>query len=232
MTTTGQLSDLDNRIVGLVCQFWNEHQMPLLLSQLGGQENGEIAKVAKQRAGSLGAYLRLELTNHFRVLQHSAKPPVIGVIPVDAEVADGEVDALLDRTHSQSPKTARRFHLAFWTAFRKPLDVSKRRYMSLQAPIHFQDMSPEDQPDGFVEIERKYIASLDADAAEVRRQTQDWLHANDIEQALFIWPSQSSVKHLPSNDLLARLLLALGPDDLKRISMPLDIVNKLRRQKL
>ena len=35
-----------------------------------------------------------------------------------------------------------------------------------------------------------------------------------------------------SDDLLGRLLLTLESDDLKRLSMPLDIVDKLRRQSL
>ena len=40
--------------------------------------------------------------------------------------------------------------------------------------------------------------------------------------------SEGSVK-LPSNDLLGRLILALDTRDLQKISIPMDIVAKLRR---
>ena len=48
----------------------------------------------------------------------------------------------------------------------------------------------------------------------------------------FLWKNKADVARLPSNDLLGRLLLSLEPDELRRISMPLDVVSKLRRQSL
>lgn len=231
MTDARQLSDLDDRIVDLVIRCWNEHRMPLLLSRLGDRENGDIAKETKQRAGSLSAYLSQELADRIRVIQHSAKPPLIGAIPADAVTTNDDVDVLLDQTCNQSTKTMPRFHPAFRAAFRKPLDEAKRRYMNVQAPVHFRDVNPKDRPDGFIEIERAYIVGPDAETAEVQQRMRDWLDTNGIEPMLFFRTSQPAARYSPSNDLLDRLLLALNADDLKRISMPLDIVSKLRGQK-
>ena len=226
--------DLDRRVIDLVREYWEEHRTPLLLSRLGGQEDGSIARLAKQRAGSLAAYLRTGVTGHVRVIQHSTKHAVIGVIPADTETDanDDAIDALLERTQDQAAKATPRFHPAFWTAFRVPLEISKRRYMSIQAPIRFQDGTSEERPDGFVEIEQKYIVGPDVEAAEVEKTVQNWLSDNKMDKAQFLWKTKTDTARLPPNDLLGRLLLSLETDDLRRISMPLDIVSKLRREPL
>ena len=228
-----QPSDLDGRIVDLVQEHWRKHGIPLLLSLLGSEEGGEIGRLAKQEAGGLGAYLRHRLTDRVRVVNHSTKPAVAGAIPVDAEVdANAGFDRLLEKTHSRAAGANPRFHSAFWAAFRKPLDESKGRYTSIRAPFRFVDVSSEERPDGFREIAREYVVGPDAEAMEVQQKAQDWLAENGLDPDRFLWKNKADVAHLPSDDLLGRLLLSLEPDELKRISMPLDVVSKLRRQSL
>ena len=238
MAISEQSSDLDHRIVSLVQQCWEEHRIPLLLSRLGGQDNGRIARLAKQQAGGLGAYLRRQLDDRVRVIQHSTKPSVIGAIPAEEMEAgaNGNFDALLERTqgHPSQPavEAAPRYHPAFWAAFRKPLDESKGRYMSVRAPLRFLDTIPEDRPDDFVEIKREYVVGPDDEVAEVQKRARDWLAANHLDPTFFLSKRKAGDVRLPSDDLLGRLLLALEPDELERMSMPLDIVNKLRREPL
>ncbi len=227
-----QTTDLDGRIVDLVQEHWEKHGMPLLLSLLGSEEGGEIGRLAKQEAGGLGAYLRHRLTARVRVI-HDSTNTVAGAIPVDAEVdANAGFDRLLEKTHSRSSGASPRFHAAFWAAFRKPLDESKGRYTSIRAPFRFVDVSSEERPDGFREIAREYVVGPDAEAMEVQQKAQDWLAANGLDPDRFLWKNKADVARLPSDDLLGRLLLSLEPDELKRISMPLDVVSKLRRQSL
>ena len=226
-------SYLDSRIVDLVRKCWEEHRIPLLLSRLGGEDDGLIGRLAKQEAGSLGAYLRRRLAARVRVIHHSAKPTVVGAIPADAEIPENaDFDMLLDQTQGRAVEAAPRYHPALWSAFRKPLDESSRRYMSVQPPPRFQDALPEDRPDGFVEITREYIVGLDVEERKVHQRIQDWLAANGLDPESFSLKNKATVSRLPSDDLLGRLLLALEPDELKRISMPLDVVLKLRRQSL
>ena len=224
--------DLDDRIVALVQEFWRDHNRPLLLSQLGGQDNGEIGKRAKEMAGGLGTYLRLRLPDRLRVIQHSTRPTVIGAIPVGDDMPDGNFDALLNQTQTQSDNTTLRFHPAFWAAFRKPLDHSMRRYMSTQPPLHFRDEPVEIQSSSFIEIERKYIADPGADVKTVEQIISSWLGEHDIDAAAFGSDRRMTTARLPSDDLLGRLLLALEPGELQRMSIPLDIVRKLRNQSL
>ena len=56
MTNGNVATELTDRIVvRWVEEYWTEHEKPLLLSQLGGLENGEIATLTKQESGSLKA---------------------------------------------------------------------------------------------------------------------------------------------------------------------------------
>ena len=230
---TLQPSDLDSRIVDLVRECWEKHRRPLLLSRLGNGDDGWIGRFAKQEAGSLGAYLRHQLAAQVRVIHHSANPTVAGAIPADAEIpVHTDFDMLLDQTRGRAVEATPRYHPAIWAAFRKPLDESSGRYMSVQPPPRFQDASPEDRPDGFVEVTREYIVGLEVEERKVHQRIQDWLAANGLDSEPFLAKNMVSVARLPSDDLLGRLLLALESDELERISMPLDIVLKLRRQSL
>ena len=141
MTASEQSIGLDDRIVSSVRECWDAHQMPLLLSRLGSQDNSGIAGRTKEQAGSLRAYLHQRLADRVRVIQHSDKPQLVGAVPADfAAGTTSEVDALLERTHNQRKESTQRFQPAFWAAFRKPLDEDKRRYVSVQKPVHFRDL--------------------------------------------------------------------------------------------
>ena len=233
MTTSEEPSDLDTRIVSLVRQCWDEHRVPLLLSRLGGEYSGNIAREAKEQAGSLGAYLHRRLADRVRVVQHSTKPALIGAIPLDADTGgSGNFDSLLEQTRGQTMQAVRRFLPAFWAGFRKPLHESSRRYMSVHAPVHFRDDLGDNQPDGYIEIQSEHVVGPDAETTEVQQEIEAWLANNGLEPTSFLVTRTAESTQLPSHDLLGRLLIALDSDDLKRLSMPLDIVNKLRRHPL
>ena len=235
MTTLTESSELDNRIVHEVQRHWSEHEIPLLLSQLGGKDGGEIARKTRQEAGGLAAYLRSKLADRVRVVQHSSNPVVVGAIPagIDQDTIT-DFDALLSRTQSGSGKAVRRFRPAFWAAFRKPLEDTKRRYLSVRAPLRFVDATPDERPDDSIEVQREYIVRPEAETGDVLQQAQAWLTSNEnvMESVPYLTEERLRATPFPTDDLLGRLLLSLEPDDLKRVSMPLDIVSKLRRQSL
>ena len=235
MTTSTEVSELDSRIVHEVEQHWNEHGVPLLLSQLGNRDGGDIARKAREQAGGLGAYLRSRLAEHVRVVQHSSSPVIVGAVPTDVdEDSITGFDALLSRAQTGPSKPIPRFHPVFWAAFRKHLEEGKRRYLRIRAPLRFVDAAPEERPEDVVEVQREHIVGPEATIVDVVQQIQIWLTANekDVEPALYRSEERSGTARLPADDLLGRLLLALDPEDLKRISLPLDVVSKLRRKSL
>ncbi len=225
-------AEIDSRVVELVGECWAKHSKPLLLSQLGSRDDGQLAAVAKQQAGGLAAYIRSRLADQIRVIQHDAMPELVGAIPAETEIKEhGGPNALLERTRSEPGGTAR-FHRALWAAFRRPLDKSKRRYMSHREPIHFEDVPLGEQRVGdFTEVDSSYIVET-GDAAQVQEKIEDWLAANSLDLTTFQVAKRRESSSLPANDLLGRLLVALDRDQLSRISMPLDVVDKLRREAL
>ena len=230
MDSQTEYDELDNRIVGLIRQHWEEEKKPLLLSQLGSLDSGRVAKGAKSLMGSLGVYLRVRLAGKVRVLQHSTKPVVVGAIPSDVDVPASDVDRLLGQG-SEGGKGVGRYKAAFWAAFRKPLDPSERRYLHVDQPCHFRDSGDEAVAGhGYTEIERSFIADQGADDTKTEESIRAWLESKGMEAQEF-YQSRDGTS-LPHDDLLGRLVSALDAEDLKRMTVPLDIVQKLRRRPL
>ena len=225
-------TELDERLVELVNQWWTTHHRPLLLSQIGGYDNGKLAAAVKARGRSLAAYIRNRLSDQVDVVRHDEKPQLVGAIPAGEDMAKlGGANALLEQT-MRPPSGSVRFHRAFWAAFRQPLDESKGRYVSLNAPIHFQDIPlGEPRPDDFLEVDRTYIVDTEDDV-HVQGKIENWLAINSLDSAIFEVSKAQTSKSSPANDLLGRLLDTLDPDQLARVSMPLDVVDRLRRQAL
>ena len=231
MTDFPKLEELDSRIADLVEQHWQENQAPLLLSRLGSHGGGEIARQVRAQGKGLANYLRHQLTERVRVIQHSANPTITGVVPAGvASDTDEENDALLEKTRQGSSATASRFHPAFWAAFRKPLDESNKRYMSVEAPIRFQESSEGSRPDGFLEVPKAYIATSDADDAQTSQNAEKWIADNNLRKDTYLAPAKSKLDSGHPQNLLDRVLFSLEPGDLSRISMPLDVILRLRKQ--
>lgn len=229
MLTSVRLADLNKRIIELVHDCWDDHHKPLLLSRLGNRDRGEIARLVRQHSSNLQSYLHSYLSDNVKVVQHSVRPELVGAVPSHAELsAKDDVDSALETTVNESTATATRYHPAFWAAFRIPLDESNNRYMSTRTPIRFHD-APGDRPDGFIQIASNYVVGPDAEYADVQQKVQEWLAENKLQPTLYASMVKASGSE-KSVDLLDRLLHALDPSDLERITMPLDIVLKLKRQ--
>ena len=225
---TDAATALADRVAELVELHWHEHGDPLFLSQLGSADQGEIGKSAKKLSINLAEFVRQHVNDRVRIVSGSAHPPVMLAMPANVE-HDVDVDALLARKRERLIARGPRFHPAFWAAFRVPLDEKNRRFVSIQAPPRFEDTPlVEYNRAGFVEVERQYIG---ADDGEIQQRISDWLDTNGLDGEIYLAAPKAS-SDLPPNDLLGRLLVSLEPDELKRMSIPLDVISKLRRQPL
>ena len=231
MTDSPQPEDIDSQITDLVEQHWQEHQTPLLLSRLGNQVSSENALLAKAQGGGLGNYVRHRLAERVRVIRHSVNSTITGVVPASmAPETVEEINALLEKTRRGSSATKHRFHPAFWAAFRKPLNESNRRYISIEEPIRFQEFSEESHPSGFVEVSKNYISDLAMDDDQTLQNVENWLTKNNLQKDIYLIDSKSKPDPDHPRNFLDRLLFSLEPEELSRISIPLDIILKLRNQ--
>ena len=210
------------RVVALVVQWWADHATAMLLSRLGNEESGEVAREARRQAGSLASYL-MQMDGRVRLVHPSFDPLRLGVVP--ASVGDVDVDGLFDQ--QKANPNAPQFQRAFWTAFRVPLEPLKRRFIRVEQPVRFMDLEG-DGATGWLEVPRDYIAGAEEDNAVVEENASRWLGDNKLLRQDYLQHGGQRRRH--GKDLLDRVLDALDPDDRRRITMPLDVVYKLRQQ--
>lgn len=226
---TDRVAELKDRVAKLVDEHWRERSEPLLLSQLGAADHGDVGRFARELAGNLAAFIKDHASDRVQIASGSAHPLVLAAMPVYVDRDDVLVDDLLERARERGAIGGPRFHPAFWAAFRVPLDEGNRRFVSTGKPIRFEDTpSGTGHPTGCVEVERRYIADAECDVGGVQQLIADWLSANELNGVTYL--AAPAVSDLPRNDLLGRLLIALDTEDLKRMTIPLDVIRKLRRQ--
>ena len=233
-------ADLKSVIEEIVQAAWAQ-KMPVLLSELGAHNGGEVARKAKESSGGLSMYLTQNLADDFIVIKHSKSPVVVGVVPRNAETEKiTDFDPVLEQRFSHPGETNIKFGKGFWAAFRKKLEPEKRRYIEIEGYNKFQNLHSEaDPPEGLIEIPREYIAAEDeVSDADVYRNIEKWAQANHFSLETFSLRELMSVRRVKFSQLpkgattLDRLLGALDTSDLKRIEMPLDIIQKLSQSKL
>ena len=212
---------LDRQIVDWVRRHWDEERTPLLLSTLGGRD--DIRERVKNEGSSLAGYLRARLAGQIEVIRHMANPAVVAAVPAGAS---GDFDSLLEKARGRHTRAdAPRFAPALSAAFRIPLDDTKERYVSVKRPIRFIDVALEERPEGRIAIPRGYIS----DAPGIYERIEKWVQENSIDRAPLLFEVRAGEK-LPADDVLGRFLIALDPEELARVSIPLDIVKKLRKK--
>ena len=228
MTNSPEEPRIDREIADLVQGHWETHGTPLLLSQLGSRILREDAAVIKNKSENLAAYLRDRLADRVEIIQSGQNPTIIAAIPANVR-KNFNIDTMLSRTLRRS--VFPRFHPAFWAAFVEEPAPQTRRYVSVGPPPRFQEQSDDTTPSDAdaTEVASEYIVGND-DVAAVHSSIKRWLIANSLDESLFLADRESRRKQFPSDDLFGRLIVALTPEELKRMSIPLDIVSKLRRQ--
>ena len=233
-------ADLKSVIEELVRAAWAQKK-PVLLSELGAHNGGEVARKAKEISGGLSMYLAQNLTDDLIVIKHSKNPVVIGVVPRNAETEKiTDFDPVLEQRLSQPRDKNIQFRKSFWAAFRKKLEPEKRRYMEIEGYNRFQSLPSEaDPPEGMIEIPREYIAAEDeVSDTDIYQNIEKWARATNFPLETFSLGGLMSLRRVKFSQLpkgattLDRLLGALDPSDLKRIEMPLDIIQKLSQSKL
>ena len=205
----------------------------MLLSSLGNSDEGEVSRLVKREYSSLRSFLEQALAERLRIVEHSRHATIVGVVPRGEGTDKTEDwDTLLDSTRSEVIRP--RLHPAFWAAFRKLLVEDKKRYLLFNdGYVSFDDLPLGVSSDEGVEVPRNRVVGPDASVEETYKNAKEWAEENDLDIGRFRYSeSAQDSGHLPANDLLGKLIAALDVEDLRKISIPMEVVAKLRRHRL
>ena len=221
-----------DRAVKHVREHWEQHRVPVLLSTLGVFEDGHLSRVAKGKGMRLKTFLQETAGERVMIVEHSERWMVVGVVPrEDGTEGIANWDELLESVVGGSETLGHtRLHRSLWVALRKPLGAGMERYVRYQPTVSFQDIREGAGLEGGVPLRQSDIAGRDASVDDVYGKAMKWLKENNLDIDNFrderVHEAQAK---LPSNDLLGKLISALGPRDLEKITVSMDVVAKLRR---
>lgn len=124
-----------------------------------------------------------------------------------------------------------RFHMSFWTAFARPVGEGERRFINLSTFRFGNDkLEIGSASDDVREIDPKFIATEETsrNVADMLRRIGEWLDEQSLAQDRFLATprKQKTVRQ----NLLSEVIDSLSPEQLRRTSLPLDVVKSLLAQ--
>ncbi len=217
------------QIVDIVEQHWKTRCRALLLSQLGLQiKNRGIDLSAELGGGKLLDWIKRDLHDSLRLIQHPQHLLVTGLVPASAQLPE-PIDALFSSDSKGSP----RLSPPVWAAFTKPLNTGARRIVTLSPSFRFHDITNQDVGASAIEVSRSQVdactAELEADAdgasLKIVPRVMEWARAAGVPHSAIVFaPKKGERRDLT---LLEAIFVALSPAQLTRLAMPLDIAKKL-----
>ncbi len=238
--TEFRVSDRDDgvvqrRIIEAVRERWKNKQSACLLSQLGNDFRSELPTTLSGRklidviAKDFDASLRL-------VSKGYGNETVWAVVPAEVDSALGEKSI-----PTAAPQDTIRFHPTVWAAFRTPLTKGHQRFLVQQGKTHkFIDL-PAGEPTPqrtLLNIRADDIVGANVAAENVSEHIKRVLQKEDISldrvaagRSAPTTPvlAATSTHLLEHHTLLDALLECLTPSEARRVSLPLDVLQKLRR---
>ena len=189
------------------------------LARLGSQLGGDRAILEKLTGKKLVAFVQEDLG--YELEREGAHGNVI-------VVKLGDQLAMPQRAGVAIPRYAPRF----WAAFRVPLqDEDGRRFINLGTMTFGAAHDDVADNDGDVrEIDAEFIVRGDgpAEPSVIAESIERWLAQQELEQGPFL--IQRKDGHREERSLLDAMISALSGEQLKRVSLPLDVVKALSEQ--
>ncbi len=186
----------------------------------------------------LRPFLQAETADRFKLIQSDPTSIVWGLAPLHADVAE-PFNRYFRRATGPKPL---RFAPSFWKAFTLPIEEGKRRWVFDEPSIHFRDEDADSSPEAGYEIERRFIVPSEDGAAtgdvyrsSVLTSIGSWGVEMKVDPSRFSLgrkkvhaPRSEPAASITEKNNLDLLLSLLHPTELSRISLPLDIVARLK----
>lgn len=235
-TPTDQL--VKQSIVALAAEHWSEERV-LLLAQIGQYLTRQGINLRDALGNrKLAAYLADELEGVLRVVPSPTDPLVQAVVPAVVEQENITADHFKRAGRRATDVShGKRFDRSLWLAFSRLIAPGQKRIVTLGDKVVFVDLPESAEVATGVPVGADDIVPVidgqtkhDRDLQIAQKITQ-WIERNGVQsEAVLERQQQPRVQTQRSESALGLLLATLDADEMRRISMPLDIVNKLYKK--
>ena len=140
-----------------------------------------------------------------------------------------------DATATSASESPRRYNRSFWLPFAVPLMEDDRRFINLDTQKFGPDEASLRAVGGDVrEIVADYLRQPGepGDPQSIAEKINRWLSDQELDPALFLSTQKQRAAFSAQRSALDVLLESLDYDQLKRVNLPLDIVQALKARKV
>jgi hypothetical protein len=216
-----------------VKSYWDENQSALLLSAIGKELRKEFPDFAEQMPSGLKDFLsRWPIA---QLLQHPTIPQKLGLIPIGVPIlADPSKMFATSKFKVSSPA----YVSDFWHAFTESIHGRRFIYIQNHGDILVKDQEGPSPEPSAKEVLKSDLGPLDANLAPVekgrltREKIEAWLDRHGVapDQVLSLKHPVGRKKQSLAEQI-GNAILQLPQENQARISVPLDVVLSLLKQK-
>lgn len=241
-------ADWLDTLTSIVETQWKDEGFAVLLSRVPALLEGEGFDLQAILQGrKLRPLLETEAADRLKLLQSEASHMIWGIVPADAEVS-APYARYFRRQNRDRPL---RFAPSAWKAFTLPIAEDERRWLFDEPTIHFEDRATDQAGQSGHEVERRFVVLPESEKEEgevfrarVLKAIADWASEQNLDPSRFALGRKRApaAKPMPTpsprsapfvaETALDQFIGLLQPGELTRISLPLDVVVRLRSVKL
>lgn len=233
MSSVDPTTHFRNSVLDLVTTHFAQLGQGLLLSQLGMLLRNQGVDLGAALCGRrLSETIRTDFAEELKIVSGVADPKVLRVFPVGATAptAPATTTDVLPGVATQSSRLPR-IAAGIWAGFVRPIPAGMQRQLVLDA-LEVEDVPTMVDAGGALLIRpeevipRRPDESVQDHANRVFASIKSWLARNSVDLDKIL---AKSAYRKPAQSMLEQLLVALTPEQRKRVDLPLDIVETLLR---
>jgi hypothetical protein len=212
---------------------WADGNRALLLSKVPEILRRSGVDVRQALGGQrLLQALETQGKNKLRLIQNESQPLSWAIIPLHVSATEPYSKYFPQpRGVERESVSEARFRPAVWRAFTHEIPAAHRRYIQFSGVLRYVDIQESDQPPANAREVKTQDIRLQAPAGEVAAAIEEWASSNGIDRTMLLAhrsrPETSASDEASASSILEAMISALSPEDLKKISMPLDVVAQL-----
>ncbi|WP_372574526.1 hypothetical protein [Ruegeria jejuensis] len=222
--------DIKEALVDVVKERWNDSKAPVLYSQVPKLLRRKGIDYREALDGqSLKDFILMAQLDQLKSIQSPEDEKIWALVPAD--VSSDEKELFASYKEASGAKKRGRFDKLVWQAFTHQLSEGVSRLLSVSDSGCLSRDVPHSEAqavEGFILIDLKYIQT-DPSArtyGSVCANIEAWCADNQVDVEMLMY-----VPRQPSLSAFWAKISELSPDDLGRISIPADIVQKLVSKK-